>query len=168
MVLAVGLVALMLAGPRFGWNTHAVLSGSMEPALPVGGVIVTHAVPVKEIAVGDIVTLRSGDNLVTHRVVEILHKEGDPKPWLRTKGDANQEPDANLLSPNGDRVPKMVLCIPEIGKFSTVTKNKAIFPFLVGIPALLLLAVCTREIWQGVKEVRGKRSLAMNKAQGKE
>lgn len=168
VVVAVGLAAFMLLGPRSGWNTHPVLSGSMEPALPVGGVIVTQAVPVSEIAVGDIVTLKTGDALVTHRVVEILYKEGDPKPWFRTKGDANQEPDANLLSPTGSRAPRTVLYIPEVGKLTTVTQNKATFPFLVGIPALILLAVCVREIWQGVKEEKGKRSLATSNAQGKE
>lgn len=140
----------------------------MEPTLPVGGVIITRAVPVETIAVGDIVTLNSGDTLVTHRVVELVSKEGDPKPWFRTKGDANRDPDTNLLSPKGDRASKTVLYIPEVGKLTAVTGNRSTFPFLVGIPALVLLAVCAREIWQGVKEERGKCNLATSDAQGKE
>lgn len=168
VVVAVGLVAFMLAGPRLGWNTHPVLSGSMEPALPVGGIIVTQAVPVENIAVGDVVTLNSGDVLVTHRVVEILHREGDSKPWFRTKGDANQEADANILSPKGDLAPRVVAYVPEVGKLTTVTKDKTTFLLLVGIPVLLLLVVCAREIWQGVKEEKGKRKLIAGNVQGRE
>jgi signal peptidase len=132
-------------------------------------VIVTQAVPVADIAVGDIVTLKSGDALVTHRVLEILYKEGDPNPWLRTKGDANQDPDPNLLSPKGDRAPKVVLHIPEMGRLSNVTQDKATFPFLVGIPGLILIAICVGEIRRGLreKEKSGKRSLVTTSTQDK-
>ena len=81
------------------------------------------------IAVVDIVTLNIGDMLVTHRVVEILYKEGDPKPWLRTKGDANEEPDANLLSPKGHRAPRVVLYIPEM----TLTGTSFLVSSLISI-----------------------------------
>ncbi len=155
-------------GPRFGFETHPVLSGSMEPALPSGSVIVTHAVPVREITVGDTITFKSGETLVTHRVVGIVHKEGDPTPWFVTKGDANSEPDANPVSPRGERAPKTVMYIPEIGKLSSIVKNRTAFPFLVGIPTLLLMLVCARELWQGVNEEKGKRALRTSNAQGKE
>ena len=41
LVIAILLVGFTFIGPRFGWETHPVLSGSMEPALKVGGIIVT-------------------------------------------------------------------------------------------------------------------------------
>ena len=50
----------------------------MEPALPVGSVVVVRPRPVAEIGTGDVVTFLARDSasgesrVVTHRVVEVL------------------------------------------------------------------------------------------------
>ena len=70
-----------------------VISGSMEPELPVGSMIVVKRVEPEEVKVGDIITffstdptLRGGVN--THRVVDIDDSGMDI--LFMTKGDANQ------------------------------------------------------------------------------
>ncbi len=101
VVVAVGAVVAVVAVPAaFGASTLSVLSGSMEPALPVGSVVVVRPRPVAEIGVGDVITFvdraePSGEaRIVTHRVVAI-----EPGPAFRTRGDANPDPDPGLVAP---------------------------------------------------------------------
>ncbi|MBQ4428051.1 MAG: signal peptidase I [Oscillospiraceae bacterium] len=77
----------------FGYSMFRVISGSMEPELPVGSMIVVKRVEPEEVKVGDIITffstdptLRGGVN--THRVVDIDNSGIDI--LFMTKGDANQ------------------------------------------------------------------------------
>ncbi len=77
----------------FGYQIFRVSSGSTEPVLAKGDVILVQKVPLSEINEGDIITYKSQekkikDRMVTHRVVA--------KPELtngrysfRTKGDVN-------------------------------------------------------------------------------
>lgn len=77
----------------FGYTIQRVTSGSMEPELMVGDVILSKNVDdVSTLAVGDIITFdggaQFGDKNVTHRVV-VAPKEEDGVVKLQTKGDAN-------------------------------------------------------------------------------
>lgn len=90
-----GVVSILaVAGAfLFGLRPVVVISGSMEPGIPVGSVIFVQSVPVSEVAVGDVVTVERPRNLglVTHRVVEIVDAEGVVA--LELQGDANASPD---------------------------------------------------------------------------
>jgi signal peptidase len=100
VLLAVGLALAVAVVPAVvGGSTLTVLSGSMEPTLPVGSVVVVRPRPPAEIAVGDVVTFLARDpasdatRVVTHRVVEVL-----PGPGFRTRGDANPDPDPGVVA----------------------------------------------------------------------
>ncbi len=70
----------------FGWGSVVVLSGSMEPELPVGSLLIIH----KEDSykVGEIITYEDEyGNLVTHRLVSLENDKAI------TKGDANNTED---------------------------------------------------------------------------
>ncbi len=86
-----------------GYQLYTVQSGSMEPTLRVGAVIVskTPADPAA-LTVGDVVTFRTGGGaVVTHRVIQRLEDSGGIQ--YRTKGDNPvKSPDPELLTP--DRV----------------------------------------------------------------
>ncbi|GMA29090.1 signal peptidase I [Arenivirga flava] len=71
-----------------------VMSGSMEPDIPVGSVVFSQVVGVGEISVGDVVTVeRPRDlGLITHRVVAIA-PEADGAVSLTLRGDANDSDD---------------------------------------------------------------------------
>lgn len=157
LVVALALLAFVLVGPRYGWSLHAVLSGSMEPALRVGGLIVTRPTPLEQVQVGDIVTFSMGDYLVTHRVVEIVHREGDPRPWFRTQGDANATPDPQLVSSDAARMPRTVAYIPYVGYAAKVVGDRRAFLVLLGVPGLGLVTLLTRELVRGIAEERGRR-----------
>lgn len=72
----------------------AVLSGSMEPELPVGSMVFVHWVDPTNIAVGDSATFyRSDGAVVTHQVYEV-----DPvAQTISTQGIANKNADGIIM-----------------------------------------------------------------------
>lgn len=84
-----------------GFQLFVVESGSMEPTLPVGSVILNrrpqNAAALQE---RDIITFRTSSGaIVTHRILEVIHRE-DNLVLYRTKGDNPQNsPDTELLEP---------------------------------------------------------------------
>ena len=98
IIIALAAIAIVLLVPRFmGKQTLAVLSGSMEPNIPVGAIVITEEVEPETIAVGDVITYRlSGDTMVTHRVTV----NDKTAKQLTTKGDANNVEDGSPVSYN--------------------------------------------------------------------
>lgn len=161
---AILLVGFMVAGPRFGWDTHVVLSGSMEPVLNTGGLIITKPERVENLVVGDIVTFQSGNQKVTHRIADIIERDG--KLWFQTKGDANEAPDPNLVSSNTGLMRKVMFHVPYVGFIASFAKTKFAFSILAGIPALILIVMLSGEIWKGINEEREKRRRGQRSAVG--
>lgn len=104
--LAAGLVAVVLVltvlVPAVGGGTaYTVLTGSMEPTLPPGTVVVTRETPVADVRVGDVVTyqLESGrPTVATHRVRAVGVTLGG-ETRLVTQGDANAAADPEPVRP---------------------------------------------------------------------
>lgn len=95
----------------FGYKNFIVLSGSMEPTLNIGDMVIVK--DTKDIKIDDIISFRVKNSVVTHRVFEI-YKEDD-KEYYITKGDNNNEADTELLNKK-DIEGKFVFKIPYIGK----------------------------------------------------
>lgn len=74
--------------PLFGYYFFTVMSGSMEPTLKVEDNLIVKGSDNYE--VGDIVTYKSGDSYVTHRITKI---DGNK---VITKGDANTDEDSEF------------------------------------------------------------------------
>lgn len=86
----------------FGYTVQRVSSGSMEPTLEVGDVILSKRVDdVDSIKIDDIITFKGDENydnnFVTHRVIVAPYSEGGVKR-LQTKGDANEIADSPILA----------------------------------------------------------------------
>ena len=88
---AICLAGVLLLGRTFGLSAYVVMSGSMEPSLPVGSLMFVAPSPSSDIRPGDVVTFALADGVVTHRVVEV--RSGTRGPLLVTKGDSNLDPD---------------------------------------------------------------------------
>jgi signal peptidase I len=151
VVLLMTMVVLALLAPYFGWRADTVLSGSMEPALPVGCVQVTKPVDPEDIKVGDIITFRSPTTgqLMSHRVAAV---EEDNSYQFRTKGDANEDADPYLI-PSENVVGRVSFKVDHIGYVVEYLKTPIGFILLglVGI-ALIVAEVST------MLEVRWKES----------
>lgn len=92
VVCALGLWVATHLAPVAGNGVFAVRSGSMNPALEVGDLVVTRLVDPSEIEAGDVITIRTnGGAVITHRVVAI--QAADDGPVFTTRGDANATPD---------------------------------------------------------------------------
>ena len=92
MLLLAAVAAVILVPMLMGYKEMAVLSGSMEPTIPVGSIVYVKPVDdPAQLEPGDICTyiLSDGETMVTHRVISI-----DPEArTLITKGDANEVED---------------------------------------------------------------------------
>lgn len=76
-----------------GFMMFRVVTGSMEPTIPVGSLLVSQRVDIESIRVDDIICFRTQASeiwgkIVTHRVVD-LWKTDTGALLLETKGDAN-------------------------------------------------------------------------------
>ncbi|TEB08157.1 Signal peptidase I W [Pelotomaculum schinkii] len=80
----------------FGYKPFIVLSGSMEPTILAGDLIVTKVVAPEQIVKDDIIAFRAAQNtVVTHRVTDVRTEDG---LTFLTKGDANTGADAKAVS----------------------------------------------------------------------
>jgi len=156
-VLSVVVVALILLwffvfiSPHvLGLNLFTVLSGSMRPAIEMGGVIAVKTVPPPTIKVGDVITYRAigAPVMMTHRVVEVVDRTG-----FRTKGDANDSPD-QLVVPPGNLVGKVVFYLPYFGYVTKFVRTPFGLLFCLGIPAV---AIISGEICKIVQVARSPR-----------
>lgn len=115
ILIATILLCLGLAAPRFaGIDSYVVVSGSMEPAIPVGSMVYSRPVDPATLQPGDVIVFYNTDQKdsvpITHRVVE-NHRESSE---IITKGDANENVD---MYPAAyiNIVGKVVAHIPKLG-----------------------------------------------------
>lgn len=117
MVIAAMVFAFLIAGIRiFGVQVYGVLTGSMEPAYPTGSLIYVKKVDAEDLRVNDVITFSVSPNVIaTHRIVELVPDEQNPSIIrYRTKGDANKDVDAALVSAN-NIIGKAMFAIPKMG-----------------------------------------------------
>ena len=80
----------------FGYKPMIVLSGSMETSIHTGDLVFVKMVDTTTLKENDVIAFRNEENTVTtHRIVEIVYENG--KQYFRTKGDANNVEDMNLV-----------------------------------------------------------------------
>ena len=116
VILAI-IFAFLIAGIRiFGIQVYGVLTGSMEPTHPTGSLIYVKRTDASDLRVNDVITFSISPNVIaTHRIVEIVPDESNPTiVRYRTKGDANNDVDASLVSAN-NIIGKVMFSIPQLG-----------------------------------------------------
>ncbi|WRS27714.1 signal peptidase I [Oscillospiraceae bacterium MB08-C2-2] len=128
------LVALLLIPQLLGWEQFTVLTGSMEPALPVGSLIVVRPVEKENIAVGDIITFYAsgGNEVVTHRALEVTADS------IITQGDANNTPDPSPVNYNHIKG-KLFVAIPLLGYLSLLISRVGVIPIIIIVLSVVAL-----------------------------
>lgn len=124
VLIAVTLAILMVGLKFIGFQIYTVVSGSMEPTYHVGSLIYVKQVDPSTLKVKDSITFKLGDNTIaTHRIIEIVRDEETPSGYqFRTKGDANDNPDANLVEPE-KVLGKAYFTIPYLGYLATYIQS---------------------------------------------
>ena len=127
-----------------------VQSGSMEPAIKTGSVVIVK--PVENYKTNDVITFVDGgkSNTTTHRVVDMEVVSGQTQ--YITKGDANNAEDSNKVSEN-KIVGKVLTSIPYAGYILAMAKKPIGFVLLVVIPCAMIII---EEIGKIRKELKKK------------
>jgi len=148
LLLAVAFL-LLAAVPKSGlYNTFAVLSASMEPAIAQGSVVVVVPVAPVSLRVGDIITYTSAQPphpTVTHRVLSIA--QAPDGLVFRTKGDANLVADPWDVR-YAQQAGKVVLAVPYAGFALVALATWAGRAGLAVAVALFLGAGWLRLLWR--------------------
>jgi signal peptidase I len=112
LVALVGLVFWAIVPSVAGFEGHVVVSGSMEPRLAPGDVVLTREVSPQQLQPGQVLLFpdpERPDRLLLHRLVS-FDAEGD----LVTRGDANQSNDSTPV-PAASVIGQAQLRIPYVG-----------------------------------------------------
>lgn len=143
VIVIIGIVLVLVVPRLMGYDTYAVLSGSMEPYYHVGSVVlVDKKAEPEEIEVGDPITFQKTDSmLATHRVVEI---DAEKREFV-TKGDANDVIDIAPVSFD-QMVGKAGISIPWIGYISIYIKTKKGMMAAAGVLIILIMLYLIPEI----------------------
>ena len=109
-----------------GFSLFRVVTGSMEPELPVGSLLLCKKTPISEIEEGDIVCFVSRSpemmgKVITHRVITIYDDQAGGI-LLETKGDANLSADGELVTANN-----------LIGRVNHYEKDGSFMPSLINL-----------------------------------
>jgi len=114
----------------FGYGAAVVLSGSMEPELSTGDLIIVKETA--DVKLKDIVVFQDGRSLVVHRIVSISEDD------VVTKGDANNVDDQPIEL--ADVKGKVVFSVPAIGTLVNLFKTP------IGVLLTIIIAVALIEI----------------------
>ena len=147
LVFSLMVIALLtVISPHFGWHVDVVLSGSMEPDLSTGAVVITQPISALSIAAGDIISFYAPitNRLTTHRVVGVTQGSS---PGFTTKGDANEEADPESV-PFSRVVGKVCLDIPYVGYLIRFIRTPLGILLSLFVPGLFIIAQEVRNIHQ--------------------
>lgn len=153
VIVAALLVTAVVAFPPIvgADESYVVLSGSMQPTIEAGDVVIVADTPPERIESGDVMAfdrIEGDDKRTTHRVVEVVERDGDR--YFRTKGDANEEPDSSLV-PADAAIGTVQFSIPAVGRlFSFASSGTGVLLF-VAVPGFLLVA---SELWTLIAAAR--------------
>lgn len=156
IVCAVATLMVVVLTPKgqvpnlFGYSFFRVMTGSMEPEIPVNSMIVVEKVDSRELEIGDVISFFSRDpslygEVNTHRILEIQEQDGELV--FLTKGDANNVSD-QYLTLEEDIIGKVVWVSLFIGKLVRLASNPLFFIPCIMIPLVVLLG---RNLWESIK-----------------
>lgn len=143
----------------FGFSLFRVVTGSMEPTIPVGSLLVSQRADIEDIAVGDIVCFYSKDShllgkIITHRVIEVLSDAGG-NILLQTQGDANVVADFQYVAED-NLIGKVIYYAGEGNLLAAIMSfftTRIGFLGCIVFPCLIIAGVILKDC---VKNIRGE------------
>ncbi|MCH4161119.1 MAG: signal peptidase I [Bifidobacterium sp.] len=107
-------IVLFIGAAAFGLRPMVVISGSMEPEITVGSLILSIETPATSLKLGDVITVSpsGSQRLVTHRIIEAGDCAGERCAFI-LKGDANiaRDPHQVLI----ESAPRMWIALSGVG-----------------------------------------------------
>ena len=121
-----------------GGQIYTVISGSMEPEIPVGSLVYVEGIAPEDVKENDVIAFyggRDANAIITHRVVENRIIMGE----FITKGDANQTNDMNPVQYE-NLLGRVEWSVPEVGVIAqmlTGIEGKIAAGSLIGLAVIL-------------------------------
>lgn len=161
ILCALGILLTVVLTPKgevpsiFGYTLFRVMTGSMEPAIPVDSLIVVHRVEPEKLVVGDVISFFSRDpslmgEVNTHRIVRIDEEGGGL--IFTTKGDANNVVD-QYLTREEDVIGKVIFSSGGFGRMIRLISNPLVFLPLIILPLVFILGHSLYESFQIAKKL---------------
>lgn len=156
------LSLLAITTPWLGFKTLIVRSGSMEPYLRRGDLLLVRQhnsflAPIPAVySSGQVISFSSASDekiITTHRIVDISSKNGEI--YYITKGDANDANDKLPVS-TSHILGTQMFSIPLLGRILALGKTKAGFLSFIIVPSLLVIFIELRTL---VRELKGQLHL---------
>lgn len=151
-IVAVAVLLIFSILPITGnYKVLTVISGSMEPAIKTGSVVVIK--PFADYNVGDVVTfgkVGKNQNPVSHRIVSVTVSESGAE-YYTTKGDANNNNDENSLQ-KSQIAGKVLISFPYIGYAVDFAKKPFGFALIIAVPAAAIIGDEIKKIIQELKK----------------
>ncbi|MGO4600310.1 signal peptidase I [Terrabacter sp. 2YAF2] len=157
VLLVLAFVLAAVAVFTGAYQVRPVLSGSMEPTLHIGGVVVTQRIPLGAVQPRDILVVTDPydhTRLVVHRVTAITRTPA--ATMVNTKGDHNAVPDPWTLRMHGDSAYRVIATVPYIGYAAIWLHQPAIGGHLVPIGIGLLTVALVVLLWPSKTETPTK------------
>ena len=132
-----------------------VLSGSMEPTIKTGSIVLVG--PVNDYKIGDIITFKPSTETIspiTHRIAEI--KVVGSQPVYITKGDANNSVDSQEIQ-KSNIIGKTIVRVPYLGYVIDFVRKPIGFVLIIVIPAVVIINDEIRKIWKEITRLRNKK-----------
>lgn len=147
-----GLLLFANFSHNFPLKAYTVLTGSMQPSIPVGSMVFALPAQHQDLQVGSIITFNSPqepNKLIVHRIHRIIFEE-QQKAYL-TKGDNNDAVD-NWKIYDLQIQGQAVFYLPYLGYLSGYSKTPFGFLTILGLPAVFLALLYIRHIIVGIRE----------------
>jgi len=117
-----------------GIQSFVILTGSMEPSIPVGSIVFTQRF--SSYNIGNIIAFKNGDRTVTHRIVNLEKKNN--LTYYQTRGDANNTADIDKV-PQTNVLGGAFYSIPYLGRLVLFLKTVFGFLLFIVLPALIYI-----------------------------
>ena len=159
ILIAIGLlIGFSLLPIKNNYKIFFVTSGSMEPTISTGSMVVSK--PRDTYKVGDIITFTNigsskPSDTTTHRIIKVDQGE-NKNPSYFTRGDANNSDDSGSLS--SDRIiGRMIFSVPLIGYLVGYIKTLPGLIFIIIIPATIIVFEEVKKIRSEAKKIIKRR-----------
>ena len=156
LIVMIACLLIFSAFPIPGnFKVMTVLSGSMEPALHTGSIVVVK--PAEHYDIGDIITFGPAAKTktpTTHRIHDIQVIEG--KASYITKGDANNTPDAKEVLER-DILGKVLFSVPFVGYAVDAAQKPIGFMLIIVVPAVFIIFDELKKVKDEIVKLRNKK-----------
>lgn len=131
MVYNISLIAQSILKPNktpsfLGVKTYVIISGSMEPNIEIGDIVVVKAE--ENLDIGDVISYRKGQSVITHRITQINKNENGEIEY-KTQGDNNNVEDEESIKPSNIEG-KVIKIVSKLGNVTLILQNKVIIIFI--------------------------------------